>query len=385
MRISGIGCYVIDDLYYDIDFSKKKDLLEYINYGEATLCDAIVARTGKPVRDFIHDNFSEASEVKKLGGVSVIGMIGIAQLLEQTDTDVRFYANVPDSSDGDFILENIKATPLSTRYIVRKKGRAPVSYVLCDDNRDGGGTRSFLCDVSLEESLALQLDQLDSEFYASDILLFSCIQWEPVISRNFTFVLRKAREAGALTVVGTASDPRFGTGQWILGDGPQAFPYIDLLIMDASEARHYSNCTEKDAVVDYFRRSGVGAMLVTDGIKPVWGYVFSTEKFLPWNGEVPIASEIEEAKAKGELGIGDSVGCGDNFAGGVVGSLARQRLAGAEKFDLLLACLLGNVCGGLTSSIKGGAFYEKYPGEKMELCRHFLAPYQARILGEEKR
>ena len=42
-------------------------------------------------------------------------------------------------------------------------------------------------------------------------------------------------------------------------------------------------------------------------------------------GFVPTAGAIDRDKERGILPVGDTVGCGDNFCGGVVASIARQQ------------------------------------------------------------
>jgi sugar/nucleoside kinase (ribokinase family) len=64
---------------------------------------------------------------------------------------------------------------------------------------------------------------------------------------------------------------------------------------------------------------------------------------------------------------GDTTGCGDNFAGGIIASAAWQ-LKKWQKGDFKLkeAISWGIASGGFTCFITGGTYKEKYRGEKLE-------------------
>ena len=83
-------------------------------------------------------------------------------------------------------------------------------------------------------------------------------------------------------------------------------------------------------------------------------------------------------RERGVLQRGDSVGCGDNFLGGVVASLAQQREEGGG-IALRKAAFLGCLCGSLASTHSGGVFFEKSPGEKRSLVERYRLPYEAQV------
>jgi len=85
---------------------------------------------------------------------------------------------------------------------------------------------------------------------------------------------------------------------------------------------------------------------------------------LTHDGFVKTAHIIDEEKIKKNLPQGDTIGCGDNFVGGIVASVAQQLNDCKPTIGLLKACILGNLSGGLTSTIIGGIFKEKYHEEK---------------------
>ena len=77
---------------------------------------------------------------------------------------------------------------------------------------------------------------------------------------------------------------------------------------------------------------------------------------------MPVSKAVREALKQGKKG--DSTGCGDNFAGGVIGSLARQ-MANNKALDLKEACRWGIVSGGFACFYYGGTYLETKEGEKL--------------------
>jgi sugar/nucleoside kinase (ribokinase family) len=72
---------------------------------------------------------------------------------------------------------------------------------------------------------------------------------------------------------------------------------------------------------------------------------------------------------------GDSTGCGDNFAGGVIASIAEQIALGNKVFDFKEACRLGIVSGGFAGLYYGGTWQEREPGEKRRLLQPYYEEY----------
>jgi sugar/nucleoside kinase (ribokinase family) len=235
----------------------------------------------------------------------------------------------------------------------------------------------------VRDELAFQYEQLDDAFFQSDFLLLNSILWEPLLEKRLTDILRKAKEGGSINLLGTASDPRYrNTKQWILGEDNTAYPYIDVLMMNLTEAKGYAGTDSFKGMKQFFKSKGVKSFVVTDGRNPTYVYAGDDGPFNPFDGFVPVAEEIDLDKEKGVLPEGDGVGCGDNFDSGILASLAMQKSQGIFPYDLLDAVLLGNVAGGLTSCIRGGTFFEKYPGKKRDICMRYYPKYRKRIRKE---
>ncbi|MDC7245313.1 MAG: carbohydrate kinase family protein [Sphaerochaetaceae bacterium] len=384
--ISGVGCCVVDYVYQNIHFDNRllekygsSNEVKGLTYGEASLIEDLEEISGEPIKKIIEDLTDNKPYTSLLGGVAVAALIGASQLLHSHNAKVQYYINVADDENGKLIQDSLKKTPLSLDKIRVKRGRTAITYALCDTDEDYEGTRTFISEPHIEENLTLRVSDLDRDFFSSDIVLFSCVQWEPEISDNFTDILKSCKTHNMITVVGTASDPQMrGKDKWVLGDSDEVYRYIDVLIMNYHEALYYSGTTSLNEAISYFKKSQVNSFIITHGIEPTFVYG-SAPHFYPIEQMIPIVDEIDTDKKMGKLPTGDSVGCGDNFVGGVIASIAVQMEQGKKRFDLFESVISGNLNGGITSTVKGGTFYESYAGEKKKLCEFYETKYRKRL------
>ena len=73
---------------------------------------------------------------------------------------------------------------------------------------------------------------------------------------------------------------------------------------------------------------------------------------------------------------GDTTGCGDNFVGGIIASVAKQLLNQPDQpVNLEEAIALGIVSGGYACFYHGGTCYEDYPGQKKEWIEPYYRDY----------
>ena len=79
---------------------------------------------------------------------------------------------------------------------------------------------------------------------------------------------------------------------------------------------------------------------------------------------------------------GDTTGCGDNFLGGVLTSVAIQMLAGQRRdLNLTDACAWGAASGGFACFYPGGTFIEPEPGLKRRRVQSYYEAYCAQLSG----
>ncbi|MCK4989849.1 MAG: hypothetical protein KAS29_05160, partial [Bacteroidales bacterium] len=144
-------------------------------------------------------------------------------------------------------------------------------------------------------------------------------------------------------------------------------------ITDLEEALQLSGKREIEGAMQFFREQGVGAVIVTSGAENirVWsdGSLFGQQE----EREMPVSRTIVEELKKGHSG--DTTGCGDNFAGGVIASLASQLNENTGKPDITEACAWGIASGGCSCFYMGGMFEESEPGQKRALIEPYYLDY----------
>ncbi|MDR0708951.1 MAG: hypothetical protein LBF77_02660 [Spirochaetaceae bacterium] len=118
-------------------------------------------------------------------------------------------------------------------------------------------------------------------------------------------------------------------------------------------------------------------MIITDGARPViLGARKEAFAQLPLQ-TMPVSEKINEDLAAHPERRGDTTGCGDNFAGGVIAGMAQQMsLKKRGAVDLRECAVLGIVSGGFACFTVGGTYYESRAGEKRALLEPYLAAYR---------
>ena len=191
-------------------------------------------------------------------------------------------------------------------------------------------------------------------------------------------MLKKAKAKGRITVVNTVydflSEKEHPGERWPMGESDESYQYIDLLLVDHEEALRLSGCCDIPSAIAFFREKGTGAVLVTNGAHNVHLWANS-----PLFGKVkeqtmPVSEAVGKALKQGRKG--DSTGCGDNFAGGVIGSLAKQISEGLHSsLNLKEACRWGIVSGGFACFYYGGTYLEQKEGEKLSYLQELYDKY----------
>jgi sugar/nucleoside kinase (ribokinase family) len=247
---------------------------------------------------------------------------------------------------------------------------------------------------------------LGDDFFNAHVVTFGATALTPLIHDDLTDLLGKAKKRDAFTVVNLVYDYRSeqtAPGQkWKLGTRDDAYAFIDLLIADKDEALKTSGCSAAAEAALWFLDRGCGAAVITSGTRPVQ-LAAGKGKFSPLgvgnprrapqerrcagsfaarfpSGTLPVSKGIDRELAARPERRGDTTGCGDNFAGGIIAGLAEQLArAPAGGLDLREVCIPGIVAGGYACFTLGGVFYEKQPGEKRELLAPFIEGYKKEL------
>ena len=391
LNVNVCGCALVDNLFTNISFNSeeiepflsRKEGDGGIAPGKLVFAEDLEKFANLPYNFLIAVvTGGRLPDAVNLGGPAIVGAINSAQILTGVDVAFRFFGAGSDDAAGKTLWELAAKTPLDmTPYRVVPGKATPVTDVLSDPEANNGkGERSFINRIGTAYEMTPEM--LGDTFFAGDILWYAATALTPVLHDNLTSLLKRGKDAGKYNIVSTVFDFRNEkkdpVGPWPLGESADSYRYIDLLIVDCEEALRLSGTRELEQAFDFFRNAGVGAFFVTFGAKDffAWssGSVFEkTEQVL----RLPVSALADEDLAANPEKRGDTTGCGDNFAGGVVASFVRQKMEGKSDGTLSVidAAAWAAASGGAACFCKGGTFFESYPGEKKAILKRYADAY----------
>ncbi|TVR68043.1 MAG: carbohydrate kinase family protein [Spirochaetaceae bacterium] len=389
--IAGVGCSLMDYLFTDI--SLKGDAFQRYRSrrpgdgglvpGGLVFAEDLERFSGRDYQAVLEEITGGARAASSnLGGPSVVALVHAAQMLAERRIPVSFYGIRGDDEAGEQLAAILGRTPLAWDHYLPVPGSTPFTHVLSDPEYDNGaGERSFINSVGVVRDYGP--GDIDDSFYSHGITVFGGTGLVPALHAELHVPVTRANRSGALTVVNTVYDflneSRNPDKPWPLGKTEETCRATHLLIMDAEEARRLGGRDDLVEVVKAFREAGVAAVIVTRGPEPVLveagGGPF---RDLPMS-EFPISRKVGEDLAAGKRPRGDTTGCGDNFVGGVLASLAEQMEAGAASLDLREAISWGVAGGGFACFSVGGTYLESRVGEKREAITEYYRAYRSQI------
>jgi sugar/nucleoside kinase (ribokinase family) len=392
LHIAGLGCCLMDYLHTHVNFADpafQKVLSQApgdggLKPGALVFADDFEAFAGMPFQTWLNAMTGGAApDAENLGGPAIVALIHAAQMLSNPDVHVSFHGGHGDDEAKSQMLDIIGKTPVDASACRQVPGATPRTVVLSDPaHGDGGGERTFINTIGA--AAAYTPDMVGEDFYQADIRLFGATALVPTLHDHLADLLRKGREHGGVNVVGTVYDfrneRRTPERPWPLGDSLSSFPLIDLLVCDREEALRISDQTSTPDAIAYFLDKGVSSVVVTHGTQPIHaasrGGIFAP---LPL-ARLPVSQAVDEKLSTFDQAPGDTTGCGDNFLGGVLYSLAAQMLVGtAGNLDLGEACSWGAVSGGYACFYPGGTFIETRPGQKRDAIEPYYRKYREQI------
>lgn len=386
-KISGVGCALVDYLFKPVNFKSdhfKRYSSKYpgdggLSPGKLVFRDEFEIFSGEnylKVRDVITNGNPPVA--LNIGGPSIVSLIHASQLLEGLNAEVNFYGGKGNDKGGQLIIEKLQKTPLKIGKYKLSDKYTPFTDVLSDPDFDlGHGERIFINNIGAAWDFFSE--DLDEAFFESDITVFGGTALVPHIHESLLDLLQKAKKNNAITIVNTVydnlSEKKDPKKAWPLGNSIKTYQYVDLLIADMEEALRLSGKDNIDEALKFFKEVQVGGVIVTYGANPL--YYYSNSSLLGTSeGKMPVSEKIKNIIIQEPYKIGDTTGCGDNFAGGVIASIAQQLIEGTSKqIDFKKALALGVVSGGYACFYNGGTFFEKFPGEKIENMRPYYNEY----------
>lgn len=391
--ISGTGCALGDFLYDRISF-ESKEFRKYLSQktgdggldpGKLVFTEELEKFSGCSYKQILKEISGGVRPAGfNVGGPSLVSLIHASQMLEKDGFKVKFFGMAGKDETSDLIFRIIKDTPLDTSNYISTSGRAtPFTDVLSDPGyHNGQGERTFVNNIGAAWDYTPGM--LAGEFFDSDIVCFGGTALVPQIHDDLTGLLQKAKARNRITVVNTVFDFRneksFPDKPWPLGKSKSSFGLIDILIMDQAEALRISGQKTLNNAALFFRSSNVASFIITNGADDV--YAWSEGRFFKACSQIklPVSSRVKsDMTCRPDL-KGDTTGCGDNFAGGVIASVANQlKTLKPGQLDLTEAVSLGVASGGFCCYMLGGTYREKYPGEKREKVLELQSEYLKEI------
>jgi sugar/nucleoside kinase (ribokinase family) len=397
MRIAGAGCAVADFLYADVNFEGEAFLRFRsrrrgdggITPGGLVFVEEFEEFAGMPFKEAVRWIVgSREPDSFNLGGPAIVALTLVAQLLAPRGVEVEYYGVRGQDDAGARLLDIARRTPLRTDGYEAVEGPSSFTMVLSDPKYDAGrGERAFLNAMGV--SAGFGPEDLPDRFFDADVVLLAATALVPRLHARLTDLLKKAKERGCVTVVTTVYDFRSEKAnpgaKWPLGESEETYACTDLLIADREEALRISGERSDREAYDYFKDNGLSAFAITNGPEPVWLYsregLFRECPLSP----LPVCRAVGEAMAAGEKPTGDTTGCGDNFAAGVIASLAAQMMRGGsgrgvrDGLHLAQAVAAGVCAGGSACFHLGGTVIEKTPGERAREIGELYARYREQV------
>ncbi|HEY3389640.1 MAG TPA: carbohydrate kinase family protein [Prolixibacteraceae bacterium] len=387
--VAGTGCALADYLYTGVRFNTPP-FQKYLSHqtgdggltpGKLVFTEELEKYSGLPYAEICKElTNGEPPAAFNIGGPGLVSLINSSQLLDKEKFEVRFYGGAGNDSTASLIERLVKKTPLNIdNYRRISEKRTPFTDVLSDPTYDNNhGERTFVNNIGAAWDYTPDL--LGEEFFNADIVCFGGTALVPQIHDNLTSLLKRAKRNGCLTVVNTVFDFRNEKNNpdqpWPLIDALENYFLIDVLIMDCEEALKISGKRTIGDAADYFFSQNVGAVIITNGAKELYafsnGSLFDKTELM----KLPVSKKVGDDITRNSALKGDTTGCGDNFAGGVIASLAMQLKTGdIGKLDLADAIAWGVASGGFTCFYVGGTYIENCEGEKLEIVQKFKNEY----------
>jgi sugar/nucleoside kinase (ribokinase family) len=390
--VAGTGCALADYLYTGVKFDSPQ-FVKYLSRqpgdgglmpGKLVFTEELEKFAGNPYSDICREITQGVSpDAFNIGGPGLVSLINASQLLNKEKFEVHFYGGTSKDETSDLIDQMVRKTPLNIdNYHSVSEKRTPFTDVLSDITYDGHGERTFVNNIGAAWDYSPDL--LGNDFFEADIVCFGGTALVPQIHDSLTTLLKRAKRNGCITVVNTVFDFRNEKKNpdrpWPLIDTPENYFLIDCLIMDSEESLKISGKQTIREAAEYFFSQNIGAMIITSGAKELYAFsngdLFDKTELL----KLPVSSLVTQRIESDPASKGDTTGCGDNFAGGVIASIAMQLTTGdIGKLDLQDAIAWGVASGGFACFYVGGTYLEKTKGEKLIIVEEFKNEYIKQI------
>jgi len=391
--ISGTGCALADFLYNDVSFEGvgfKKYRSEQsgdggLSPGKLVFTEELERFFDQPYREILTGIIGNRQpEAFNVGGPSLVSLIHAAQMLEEDYFEVKFFGLAGKDETAHKIFEIVQTTPLCIEnYLTTSSKATPFTDVFSDSTYEGGhGERTFVNNIGA--AWEYSPEHLNDSFFESQIVCFGGTALVPQIHDDLTNLLTRAKNNHCITLVNTVFDfrnERNNPGNpWPLVNSLEDYDKIDVLIMDCEEALKISGQQSIEKAADFFASTMVSSFIITNGANDIYaksmGGIFGETTMI----RLPVSEKVKLDLKSTPESRGDTTGCGDNFTGGIIASLAHQLQTRSKgQFDLCEAISWGVASGGFICYIVGGTYLEKQPGDKRKRVAELQKEYLQQI------
>ena len=392
IRVHGTGCALVDSLYDSVDF-QGHEFKKWMSQREGdgglfpgglVFANALSNFAQTPYPAILASLCQgKAPKSTNIGGPGIVPLIHAQQVRGDAPIQYRFSGALGRDVHGVAFRQLLAEARFSDEGFCSTSQPTPCTDVLSDPLYDDQqGERTFINTIGAAGEFGPQ--SLPEDFFQANILVFGGTALVPPLHDSLQELCRRGREQGAFVLVNTVYDFRnesLSPGMpWPLVED---YSCIDLLIMDKEEACKISGLHQPEFALDYFIHQGCGAVIITQGADAVLFSSGNSMHFAPCSLSVlPTCHAASDAVSK-MTHPRDTTGCGDNFVGGVIDSLAKQMLKDSP-IHLEMAVKEGVIAGGLALSILGGVCYEEHPGEKAKALKSLGEAYQKQCQQENQ-
>lgn len=395
IHIAGTGCCLMDYLYTRVGFESPtfRKAISHVpgdgglRPGALVFAEDFEHYIGCPFSEWLEElTGGRAPDAENLGGPAIVSLMHASQMLFAQPVRISFHAGHGTDEAAAQMRAIIERTAVEVTDYRELEGSSPSTVVLSDpDYHEGKGERTFI--NTLGAAGTYTPDMLSADFFQADIRLFGATALVPLVHDHLEELLQRGREQGGINVVGTVYDfrneQRHPGRPWPLGRSSASYPLIDLLVCDHEEALKLSGCDDVQSAVRHFLAGGIGAVVVTHGAH---GYYLASQSDVFGRHPLqqrPVCQAVDEELDRTGRHVGDTTGCGDNFLGGILTSLAEQMVAGRQtELSLLNACAWGAASGGFACFYAGGTYLESVPGSKRAEVERFVTAYHEQVSRE---
>jgi sugar/nucleoside kinase (ribokinase family) len=389
IMVSGVGCCLVVMLYNNVDFTCN-EVQKYVSKerrdGGLTPGKLVFQEEFEQYSGIQLDNFIikitgiRNSDKINIEGPSIVSLINAAQLTGREKCKFRFYGRAGKDDNGLYLMPSLEKTPVVLKDFKLLENRTPSTLVLSDSSYDNGhGEKMFI--NSIVAGWDYCHNELDDDFFNSDIVVFGGTALVPNIHDNLTTLLKRAKSKGCITIVNAVFDFRNEKNnplkRWPLAEDDESYKLTVILITDKEEALRLSGESGLNEAVSFFLGKKVPSFIITNGSSDIITYSdgsFFTASIVK---SLSVSHAVcNELKSHSE---GDTTSCGDNFVGGVIASVVNQLINETVKPDLNEACSWGIVSGGFACFYMGGTYFEEKPDENISRIKPYYVNYREQI------